>query len=119
MRALDQHLDRAVRQLEELEHGPDRADRKDVRGRGIVLRGVLLGNEEDLLVVLHHVLEGADGLLPAHEERHDHVRENDNVPQRQDGVDRGSLKLLHPSSSTGRRTGYSLVTPGGRWQTTI
>src|SRR5690606_2940087 len=33
----------------------------------------------------HHLLERADRLLAADEERHDHVREDDDVAQRQDG----------------------------------
>ena len=60
------------------------ADGEDVLRRRIVLRGVLLRDQQDLLVVLHHVLERADGLLAPDEQRHDHVREDDDVPQRQD-----------------------------------
>ena len=44
-------------------------------GRRIVLRRVLLGDEEDLLIVLHHVLERAHRFLAPDEQRHDHVRE--------------------------------------------
>ena len=40
--ALDQHLDGAVGQLQELQHGADRADGVDVGGRRIVLGRVLL-----------------------------------------------------------------------------
>jgi hypothetical protein len=77
--ALDQHLDGAVGQLEELQHGPDGADRVDVRGRRVVLRGILLSDEEDLLVVLHHVFERPHRLLAADKQRHDHVRKHDDV----------------------------------------
>ena len=96
--ALDQHLDRAVRQLQQLQHRADGADRVDVGGGRIVLRGVLLGDEEDLLVVLHHVLERPHRLLAADEERHDHVREDDDVAQRQDGIERTAGKLEHEPS---------------------
>ena len=82
--ALDQHLHGAVGQLQQLQHRGDGADRVDVVRRGIVLRRVLLRDEQDLLVVLHHVFERAHGLLAADEERHDHVREHDDVAQRQD-----------------------------------
>ena len=88
--AFDQHLDRAVRQLEELQHRADRADRVDIRGRRIVLRGVLLGDEQDLLIVLHHVFERPHRFLAADKERHDHVRENDDVAERQDRIERGA-----------------------------
>ena len=79
--AFDQHLHRAVRQLQQLQHRGDRADRVQVVGARIVLRGVLLGDEQDLLVVLHHRLERADGFLTPDEEGDDHVREHHDVPQ--------------------------------------
>src|SRR5690606_9149144 len=81
--SFDQNLDRPVGQLQQLEHGSDRADRVNVAGGRIILRSVLLSDQKDLLVVLHHVLESPYGLLAADEQRHDHVRENDNVPQGQ------------------------------------
>ena len=83
-RPLDQHLHRAVRQLEQLQHGADGAERVDVFRRGIVLARVLLCDQQDLLVVLHHVLERPHRLLAPDEERHDHVREDDDVPQRKE-----------------------------------
>ena len=45
-----------------------------------------LGDDEDVLVVTHHLLEGLHRLLAADKERHDHVRENDDVAQRQHGI---------------------------------
>ena len=77
--ALDQHLDGAVGQLEELQHGTDSANRIDVRGRRIVLGGILLSDEQNLLVVLHHVFERPHRLLAADKQRHDHVRKHDDV----------------------------------------
>ena len=56
----------------------------DVGVTGVILSGVLLRDEQDLLVVLHHVLERPHGLLASHEQGHDHVREHDDVAQRQD-----------------------------------
>src|SRR5690606_3862337 len=56
-------------------------------GSRLVFAGVLLRGEQDLLVSAHHFLERANRLLATDEERHDHVRENDDVTQRQDGVD--------------------------------
>ena len=96
--ALDQHLDRAVGQLQELQHRADGADGVDVVGRGIVLGGVLLGDQQDLLVVLHHVFERAHRLLAADEQRHDHVREHDDVAQRQDRIERTAGSVEHDAS---------------------
>ena len=88
--ALDQHLHGVVGQLQKLQHGAERADRVDVVGAGIVLAGVLLGDQQDLLVVLHDLFEGLHALLATDEERHDHAGKHDDVAQRQDGID-GSL----------------------------
>ena len=82
--ALDQHLHRAIRQLQQLQHRGDGADRIQILGLGIVLRGILLRDEEDLLVLPHHRFQRADGFLAADEERHDHMREHHDVPQGQD-----------------------------------
>ena len=82
--AFDQHLDRTVGQLEQLEHGCERADLEDRVGRGIVVAGVLLGGEQDLLVGPHDFFKGGDGFLAADEERYDHVGEHHDVPQRKD-----------------------------------
>ena len=94
--ALDQHLDGAVGQLEQLQNLGERAGGEDRVGRRIVVGGVHLRRQQDRLVRLHHLLEGANRLLAADEQRHDHVREHDDVAQRQDGIDvegagRGSL----------------------------
>jgi hypothetical protein len=77
--ALDEHLDGAVRQLQQLQHRSHSAHCKDIGRRGIVLGGILLRDEEDLLVVLHHVLERPHRFLAADEQRHDHMRKHDDV----------------------------------------
>ena len=89
--ALDQHLDRPVRQLQQLQDVGEHADAKDPRGLRLVLRRVLLAGEQDLLVVLHHRLERAHALLAADEQRHDHVRKHHDVAQRQDRMGRTAL----------------------------
>jgi hypothetical protein len=81
--ALDQHLHGAVRQLEKLQHRGDGADLVEIVHTRIVLRGILLRDEQDLLVVAHHRLQRADGFLAADEERDDHVGEDDDIAQRQ------------------------------------
>ena len=87
--ALDQHLHGAIGQLEQLQHGGEHADSVDVARFRIVLIAVFLGDEHDLLVGLHHLFQRADGFLTSDEERHNHVRKHDNVPQRQDGQSGG------------------------------
>ena len=56
---------------------------EDVLWRGLVGLGVLLRGEEDLLVVREGRVDRRDALLAAHEQRHDHVREHDDVAKRQ------------------------------------
>jgi hypothetical protein len=84
--ALDQHLDGVVGQFQQLQDVGDRAVVVDRFGRRIVVAGVLLRRQQDLPVVFHHVFERTDRFLAADEKRHDHVRENNNVAQRQDGI---------------------------------
>ena len=81
--AFDQHLDGAVGQFQKLENRADGTDFVDVAGRRIVIGGVLLGDEQNLLLVGHDVFQGAHGFFAADEERHDHVGENDDIAQRQ------------------------------------
>ena len=82
-RALDQHLHGAVRQFQQLQHRGERAEFIDAVGSRLVIRRVLLGDEENLLVGAHHLFERGDRFLAADEERYDHVGENDDVPERQ------------------------------------
>ena len=58
-------------------------------GRRIVVGGVLLRREQDERVGAHHLFERLDRLLAADEERHDHVREDDDVAQRQHRIGPG------------------------------
>ena len=85
--ALDQHLDGAIRQLQQLQHGGDDADLIDGVGGGIVLVFLLLGDEQDRLVAAHRLFERAHGLVAADEQRRDHVGIDHDVAQRQDGQD--------------------------------
>ena len=65
---------------------------------GIVLRRVLLRDEKDLLIVLHHVLERPHRFLAADEQRHDHVRKHDDVAERQDRIKRSARGFEHRPS---------------------
>ncbi len=80
--AFDEDLHGAVGQLEQLQNGADGTDHVDIIGAGIVLSGILLGDEQDLLVVFHDVFQGAHGLLAPDEQRHDHVGKHHDVAQR-------------------------------------
>ena len=87
--ALDQHLHGAVGQLEQLQHARERAGLVDRVGRRVVVGRVLLGGEQDERVGAHDLFKRLDRLLAADEERNDHVREHDDVPQRQNGIGPG------------------------------
>lgn len=111
--ALDQHLHRAVRQLEKLEDGGDGAG-LEVAGARLVLQGVLLRDEQDLLVVAHHSFQRTNGFLAADEERHDHVREDHNIPpaagQREKFAANGSVIRTSLGQSAGQAPAFGTPT---------
>src|SRR5262249_8875070 len=82
-RALDQDFDSAVRQLEQLQHARERADIVNSISGWVVVGGVLLRRQQNEGIRTHYFFEGLDRLFAADEERNDHVRENNDVPQRQ------------------------------------
>ena len=83
--ALDEHLDVAVGQLQRLDDARDTAHRVDVGRLRVVDRRVVLRREENLLVGRQRVLERARGRRPSDDERHHHVRKDDDVPKWNDG----------------------------------
>src|SRR5260370_2074725 len=87
--ALDQYLDGAVGDLQQLQHARKRANLVDRLRCRIVVGGVLLRREHDERIQAHHLLERADRLLASDEERHDHVRKYDDVAQRQHRIGPG------------------------------
>ena len=96
--AFDEDFYRTVGQLQQLQHRPDRADGENI-GRGrIVLRRVLLRDQKDLLIVLHHVFERPHRFLAPHKKRNDHVREHDDVAERQDRIKRSARGFEHRPS---------------------
>jgi hypothetical protein len=97
--AFDQHLDRAVGQLEQLQDGTDRAYRIDVGRRRLVLRRVLLGHQKNLLVVLHDVFQRPHRLIAADEEWHDHVREDHDVAKRKNREQIAARNIKHQTIS--------------------
>src|SRR5438034_4187681 len=87
--ALDQYLDGAVGELEQLQHARKRADFVDGRGRRLVVGRVLLGGEQDEGVGPRHLLDREDRLLASDEEGRDHVRKYDDAAQRQHRIGSG------------------------------
>ncbi|MNZ50770.1 hypothetical protein D3C78_685640 [compost metagenome] len=82
---LDQHLDRAIRQLEQLQHAGHGAHLVQRLRGGIIVRRVLLGQQQNLLVCAHRRLKRLDGLFTPDEQRDDHVRIDHHITQRQKG----------------------------------
>src|SRR5262245_18605420 len=87
--ALDQDLDGAIGELEQLQHARKRANVVDRLRCRIVVGHVLLGGEQDEGVGPHHLLEREDRLLASDEEGRDHVRKYDGVAQRQHRIGSG------------------------------
>jgi hypothetical protein len=71
----------------------DGARRVEVFARRLLLVEVALRDEEDHPVLAESLVHGADRLLARDEERHDHERVNDDVPQRQHRKLFGNLQL--------------------------
>ncbi len=90
VKPLEQHLDGAVGQAQDLEDLAHHAHRGEVPGIRLFQSRLALGHKEDLFAVGGvRGLNGLDGSLAAHEEGHDGTREHDHFPQ---GHDRQFLK---------------------------
>ena len=85
--AFDERLRGAVRQLQLLQHGRHAADLVEVVAHRVLRVGLALCHQRDEVVLAHGLLEGGYRPLPADEERHDEVREEDEVPQRDERED--------------------------------
>ena len=109
---LDQHLDGAIGQFQQLQHIGQHARLENTVGFGVVNRRVNLTGQQDLLVVGHHLFEGAYGFVTTHKQRHDHMWKDHNIAQRQHRV-RGVKWLLHAfiSLSLARQKGPDLRQP--------
>ena len=91
--ALGQDAHPAVGELQHAHDQGDRADVVDVLALGVLDLHVLLGQEEDHPVGRQGDVDGVLGFLAPDEERGDHVGEDDDVPQEQDGQLRRDLEL--------------------------
>ena len=92
--ALHEHADAPVGQLQHAHDEGHRAHGVDVVGPGVLVVLPLLGGEQDHAVVGQGLVHGLDRPLAAHVERHDHEREDHDVPQGQHGQDLGDLGRL-------------------------
>jgi hypothetical protein len=81
--ALEQRLDGAVREPQELHDHAQRADRVNVVGPRVRNPRVLLGREEDRPFILLGGLQRLNRLLPSDQDRIDLVGENNQFAQRQ------------------------------------
>ena len=91
--ALDQRLDAAVRQLEELEHPGAHPDGTQVLERGVLDGRLALGAQDERALPAEGRLDGGDGLLPPDEDGRDHLGEQDEVASRQEGQGRRGRAL--------------------------
>ncbi|MNJ71501.1 hypothetical protein D3C77_680500 [compost metagenome] len=80
----DQHLHGAIGKLEQLQDGSGGADLVQRLLVGIVVAGILLGHEQDLLIALHGLLQRRNGLLASDEQRDHHVWIDHDITQRQE-----------------------------------
>src|SRR5262249_51133401 len=87
--ALDEYLDGAVRELEQLQHARKRADLVDGLRRSLVDGPVLLGRGPDERAGPQHHQEREDRILASDEEGRDHVRKYDGVAQWQHRIGSG------------------------------
>ena len=83
---LNEHLHSAIRQFQQLQHIRQNTRLVNVLCGWIILRRVNLARQQNLLVVLHHFFECPHRFLTPDEQRHDHVREHNDIAQRQDGI---------------------------------
>src|SRR4030066_331986 len=93
---VDEHLCRTVGELQDLDDVGDGPDGEDIPFPGLVRRRVLLGGEEDEPVLRERGIEGRDRPVPPDEKRNHHVREHDDVPQREQRQD--PLPVFHATS---------------------
>eukprot|EP01132_Coremiostelium_polycephalum_P014500 gene14501-biopygen6823 len=82
--AFHQHLDGAIRQLEQLQDSCNGTNAIQGIFARIIVSRISLGQQQDLLVARHRGLEGFDRLLAPHEQRDNHVRIDDDITQRQE-----------------------------------
>ena len=81
--ALDQNLDRAIRQFQQLQDRRKRANLIQISRLRIIQVRLFLRDKQDALADRHRPVERHDRFLAAHEQRDHHVRIDNDVAQRQ------------------------------------
>ena len=95
--AFNQHLDRAVRKLEQLQNGSNGTDTIECVFARVIVSRIFLSQQQNLLVARHRSLKGLDRFLASHEQWDNHVRINHNITQWQERQFDG---CLHDFAST-------------------
>src|SRR3990167_5067864 len=80
----DQHLDGAIRQFQQLQHSGYGTNAIETGFIRIIVGGILLREEQNLLLARHGRFEGFDGFFAPDEQLDDHVRIDHNIAQRQE-----------------------------------
>jgi hypothetical protein len=93
---LDQDLETAVGHLQGAHHHGDGTDTVQIVRVGIDRLGIALRDEQDQPIAAERFLDGRNRMVPRHEERKHHVREDDELAQRED------RKLFREMVSRGR-----------------
>ncbi len=107
--ALDDQPEAAVRQLEHLVDVGGRADRVEVVLAGLLDGRVALGEDGDQLAAADRIVDQADGALAGHGERHERVREEDGVAERQDRELGWNRERPLPARGLVERRGFGFV----------
>jgi hypothetical protein len=81
--AFHQHLDGTIGQLKHLQQISDTANAVEILRRRLVLGRKLLRHKQDTLARLHCDFQRLNGFWPAYKKGDNHVREDNNITQRQ------------------------------------
>ena len=81
----NQNLYGSVGQTKKLNDGTDCSDIKDIARLGVVGLRIFLRRQHDIRLFAHRFFKSVDALFATHEQRHHHVGEDDQIPQRQKG----------------------------------
>ncbi len=80
---LHQHLDGTVRQLQQLQNGGNGTGTEQLFCVGIILRGILLGHQQNLLLISHRRLQRSNGAVTSDKERNHHMWIDHHISQGQ------------------------------------
>ena len=108
--ALDDRADRAVLELDDLGDLRQGADGIELGGVvDVLLLGLALGDERDRAALGDRRVERVDALLAADLEGHDHLREDDGLPE----CDEGKLARAGGLVWAAHRPGWTVAWPLG------